>query len=225
MKADTYGYRSTAAITTLHQAFAWMFGGLLVTGFTSLLVATDAALQQAIFGNQIVFFGLMIAELVMVVALSARITTLSQPAAIGMYLAYAALNGLTISIIFAIYTSAAIFSAFFTASLVFGVMAVIGYTTKKDLSGMGSLAMMALIGVIIASVVNFFVHSSGLNWILSCLTVLIFTGLTAYDTQKIKGMSESMPGGNAGIYGALALYLDFINIFLALLRLFGDRRN
>jgi FtsH-binding integral membrane protein len=226
MKANYVQGQVAGAATIIQQAFAWMFGGLLATAFTAIFAAESRPFQEALQTTPLLFFGLIIAEFGLVIGLSAGLTRLSQPVATGLYLVYAVLNGLTLSSIFMVYTKEAIGGAFLSASLAFGVMALFGYVTKKDLSGVGSLAFMALIGLIIASVVNVFLRSDGLGYLLSYAAILIFTALTAYDTQKLKRMSESMPGaGNLGIYGALALYLDFINIFLALLRIFGGRRN
>lgn len=221
-RENTSSYSGTTAVS---QSFAWMFGGLLLTGLASLTVAANSTLADLIFGNSLVFFGLIIAELALVFFLSLRVQKMSFGTALASFLLYSMLNGITLAAIFLIYTASSIATSFFIAAGVFGIMAFYGYTTKRDLTTIGNLAFMALIGVILASVVNLFLKSSGLSYIVSYLTIIIFVGLTAYDTQKIKRMAESGASANVGVLGALALYLDFINIFLSLLRIFGNRRN
>ena len=211
----------------LNRVFLWMTAGLAITGATSLWVVSTPAVMMAVLQNRLVFYGLMIAELVMVMAFSAVVRRAGAMAAAGMFLAYAFLNGLTLSIIFLVYTSGSLASTFFITAGTFGAMSVFGAVTKRDLSSWGSFLFMGLIGVVLASVVNIFIGSSMLSWVMSCAGVLVFTGLTAYDTQRIAAMAYE--GGNAdgspaAINGALRLYLDFINLFLSLLRLFGDRR-
>jgi FtsH-binding integral membrane protein len=214
------------ASSIIQQAFGWMFGGLLATAGTAIFAASSLPFQEALHSNPIIFIGLIIAELVLVMVISAGITRLAPPVAVALYLTYAVLNGLTFSSIFMVYTGESIGAAFVSASFAFGIMALFGYVTKKDLSSVGSIAFLALIGLIIASVVNMFLRNDGLSYLLSYGAILIFTALTAYDTQKLKRMGQSMSyGGNLGIYGALALYLDFVNIFLSLLRIFGGRRS
>jgi uncharacterized protein len=216
---------SIAQVSVLNQSFAWMFAGLVITAFSSLYVASNTSLMNAIYSNSILFFGLILIELGLVFYLSLRIMKMSFGMAISSFVAYSLLNGVTLAAIFVVYTSTSIASTFFTAALVFGAMAVYGYTTKKDLTAIGSLAFMALIGVIIASIVNFFLKSSMFSYILSFITVIIFIGLTAYDTQKLKKIgSGGALSQNLGVLGALMLYLDFINIFLSLLRIFGRQR-
>jgi hypothetical protein len=202
-----------------------MFGGSLLTALAAFIVEKNVSLQNLILDNNVVFFGLIIVELALVFFLSIRIQKLSFGAALFTFLVYSLLNGLMISAIFFIYTASSIASVFVISALVFGIMALIGYTTKRDLTSIGNLSLMALVGVILASLVNLFLKNGTLSLIVSYLAVIIFVGLTAYDTQKIKRMSESGTSGNMGIYGALALYLDFINIFLNLLRIFGRQRN
>ena len=218
-------YASPTSVSVINQAFSWMFGGLMLTALAAFIVESSNSLANLILNNNIVFFGLIIVELALVFFLSIRIQKLSFGAALFTFLVYSLLNGLTISAIFFIYTASSIASVFVISALVFGIMALIGYTTKRDLTSIGNLALMALIGVIIASVVNLFLKNGTLSLVVSYLAVVIFVGLTAYDTQKIKRMSESGASGNMGIYGALALYLDFINIFLNLLRIFGRQRD
>lgn len=222
---------NTTALRTgvLQRVYSWMTAGLLVTGAVAMFVAGNDALMGAIFGNSLVFFGLIIAELALVWILSANIGRLPVATATGMFLGYSALNGLTMAAIFWIYTSASIASTFFITAGTFGAMSAYGYVTKRDLSGMGNFLFMALLGLIIASVVNIFWANSTLYWIITYAGVLIFVALTAYDTQKIKRLAEQVSdetgAGRVAIMGALTLYLDFINLFLYLLRIIGVRRD
>jgi FtsH-binding integral membrane protein len=219
-------YSAIARSTTIiQQAFAWMFGGLMVTAVTSLAAASDPNMQRTLAANPMIMIVLMLAELGLVFFISARIQQMSHATAVGSFLLYSALNGVTLSIIFLVYAASSIFAAFLSTSLIFGVMSLYGFATKKDLSGIGSIAMMLVFGLIIASVVNMFLRSGPMAMLLSYATVGIFCALTAYDTQNLKVMSTQMQSDNLGIYGALRLYLDFINIFLALLRIFGGSRN
>jgi FtsH-binding integral membrane protein len=212
----------------INKVYGWMALALAITGFVALRTANSGFIET-IAQNQILFFGIIIAELGLVVWLSRSIDSMNASKAIGLFLLYSALNGLTMSIIFLIYTSASIASTFFITAGTFGVMSAYGYFTKKDLTSIGNITFMGLIGIIIASVVNIFWHNEMLYWAVTYIGVLVFVGLTAYDTQKIKKMSlkldiESEEGSKGAIMGALALYLDFINMFLFLLRIFGDRR-
>jgi uncharacterized protein len=226
MKAGYLQQERAQDATILQKSFLWMFAGLLITGFTAVGTAAYPPLGQLVLGNPFIFYGLIIAELGFVFAISAGITRMAPVTAMSLFVVYAVLNGLTLSVIFFVYNIGSISAAFFSSALVFGAMAAYGYTTKKDLSSIGSIALMALIGIIVASVINMFLHVTGLSLLISYAAVLIFTALTAYDTQKIKEMSSTMPGAsNLGIYGALRLYLDFINIFLALLRIMGGNRR
>lgn len=212
----------------LTRVYAWMMAGLLTTGAIAMFVAGSPALLSMIFGTPFVFFGLIIAQLGVVWFLSARVMSMSPATAIGTFLAYAALNGLTLSAIFVAYTAESIAGTFFATAGTFGAMSAYGYLTKRDLSGMGSFLFMALIGLIIASIVNIFWANSTLYWIITYAGVLIFVALTAYDTQKIKRMiaqvRDEREETGVAIYGALTLYLDFINLFLFLLRILGNRR-
>jgi FtsH-binding integral membrane protein len=214
--------------SVLTRVYAWMTAGLLTTGAVAMAVSSSAALVGAIVGNPFIFFGLIIAELALVWVLSANLMRLSPALATGMFLGYAALNGLTLSLIFLAYTAASIASTFFITAGTFAAMSLVGYTTKRDLSKLGGFLFMALIGLIIASVVNIFLASSALSWVISVAGVLVFVALTAYDTQKIKRMIAQVRGEDAeqrvAVYGALNLYLDFINLFLYMLRLLGNRR-
>jgi FtsH-binding integral membrane protein len=212
------------------QVYGWMAAGLALTGGVAMFAAASPMLMSFIFGNRFVFFGLIIAELAVVGFLSARIFQWSRTQAQAAFIGYALLNGLTLSVIFLVYTASSIASTFFTASLMFGVMSAFGYFTKADLSGWGKLLSMALIGLVIALVVNMFWGNSTLNLLVSFVGVILFTALAAYDTQKLKqlaflGVTEGEDvHDKASILGALTLYLDFVNLFLFLLRFFGRRR-
>lgn len=213
----------------LTKVYNWMAIALLITGVTAYFTADSEQLIQLIFGNKILFYGLLIGEIALVSFISARINKLTTSTAISLYILYSILNGLTLSFIFMAYTSASISSTFLITAGTFGAMSFFGYVTKKDLTKIGNIAFMALIGIIIASVVNFFMQSSLVSLVISYLGVLIFVALTAYDTQKLKRIAmngfeneESME--KSAILGALTLYLDFINLFLFLLRIFGSRK-
>ena len=215
----------------IRSVYNWMAGGLALTGIVAYFAAHNQTLNQLIFGVPMVFFGLIIAELGMVFYLSARIQKMQASTATGLFLAYAALNGLTLSFIFLVYTSTSIASVFFICAATFVTCSIYGMTTKRDLTSWGNFLFMGLIGIIIASVVNMFVQSSGLAMIVSYIGVLVFVGLTAYDTQKLKNMALTQPAGmeagvvrKGAIMGALSLYLDFINLFIMLLYIFGGRR-
>lgn len=223
--------QSTVFAKLMQNVYSWMCLALVITGMAAWLVGHSFALQQAIFGNPIMFYGLMIGELALVLILSARINKISLNTAGIMFGLYSIVNGLTLGVIFMAYTETSIAQAFFITAGTFGGMSLLGYTTKKDLSTMGRIFYMALIGLIIAIVVNLFFGSSVLDLIISVVGLIIFIGLTAYDTQKIKemllqaqqyGVTEQT--SKIALIGSLSLYLDFINIFLYLLRLFGDRR-
>lgn len=217
----------TTAIQTsvITQSFMWMFVGLIITGISSMYISSNESLLRLIFANTLIYYGLIFAELGLVFFLSLRITKMSFETALISFLAYSLLNGITLSAIFIVYTSTSVGATFLTTSLVFGTMAFYGYTTKRDLTTIGNLAFMALIGVILASIVNIFLRSNAFSYVLSYLSIFIFVGLTAYDTQKIKNISAQTQNNNIGILGALTLYLDFINIFLNLLRVMGRRRS
>jgi FtsH-binding integral membrane protein len=222
--------RLEASTVFLAKVFNWMAIGLAVTGGVAFLTA-ESGMVRALVASPI-FFILVLAELGMVFFLSARIDKLQAGTATGLFLGYSILNGLTLSTIFLAYTHASIAGTFLVTAGMFGAMAVYGLVTKRDLSGMGSFMFMGLIGILLASVVNIFLKSSGLDWAISAIGVVVFVGLTAYDVQKIKNIGEEgiMQQGEAAIrkgsiIGALALYLDFINLFLMLLRFFGGSRD
>ncbi|MFC1798614.1 Bax inhibitor-1/YccA family protein [Thermodesulfobacteriota bacterium] len=216
--------------TFIRSVYNWMAIGLGLTGFVAFYVSNSETLIRLIFGNQILFFGLIIAELALVFSLSARVQKMQASTATALFLLYAALNGATLSFIFLIYTRSSITSTFFICAATFVACSVYGMVTKRDLTSLGGFMAMGLIGIIIASVVNMFMRSHGMSMIISYIGVFVFVGLTAYDTQKLKNMALTQPEGlDAGvarkgaILGALSLYLDFINLFLMLLRILGSR--
>lgn len=222
--------RHEASTVFLAKVFNWMAIGLGLTGAVAWFTASSGLAMQ--FVATPVFMVLILLELGMVFYLSARINKIQAGTATGLFIGYAILNGLTLSMIFLAYTQSSIAATFFITAGMFGAMAVYGLVTKRDLSGMGSFLFMGLIGIIIASVVNIFLQSSSLYWAISLIGVFVFVGLTAYDVQKIKTMGEQgiMEQGEeaikkGAIMGALALYLDFINLFLMLLRFFGGSRD
>lgn len=220
---------SLAFPALMRKVYVWMALALFITGVTAYGVANSPALLQAILGNSILFWGLMLGELGLVFAISGAINRLSAATATLLFVLYSVLNGATMSFIFMAYTMSSITSVFFITAGTFAVMAFIGYTTKADLTSMGKILFMALIGLIIASVVNIWLKSTGLQLIASYAGVLIFVGLTAYDSQRIKQMlaeCDEMDEGaqKMALLGALTLYLDFINLFIYLLRIFGGRK-
>ena len=221
---------SQAFPVLMRKVYLWMTLALVITGFTSYYVATSPAITSLIFTNKMVFYGLIIAELALVMGVSAAISRLSLSMATLLFVIYSMINGATLASIFFVYTESSIVSVFFITAATFAAMALYGYFTKKDLSSWGKLLIMALIGLIIASVVNIFIGSSALNLIVSYAGVVIFVGLTAYDTQKIKEMLLTAPDAGESmqkmaLLGALSLYLDFINLFLHLLRILGSSRD
>lgn len=220
------------------QVYGWMSMGLLLTAFVAWYASPavytqaglEASLAYTIATNQLLFWGLFIAQLGLVVAISGIVPRLSGATATALFMLYSVLTGLTLSMIMVAYTSESIASTFFVTAGTFGAMCVYGYTTKRDLTSWGSILFMGLIGIILASVANIWLQNAGLARVIPYIGVIVFVGLTAYDTQKLKEMGESMPDVDADTYrkfsiqGALSLYLDFINLFLMLLRIFGDRR-
>ncbi len=222
---------NTAYRTLMGKVYLWMTLALAVTGLTSLYVASSPGLAQSIFASRGTFWLLVIAELALVFILSARIMKMSFSTAGIMFALYSVLNGVTMSFIFIAYTSTSIATAFFVTAGMFAAMSFIGFVTKKDLSSFGSFFTMALIGLIIASVVNIFLNSSVMYWIITYVGVLLFVGLTAYDTQKIKQMlieygdEVNDSTQKLALIGSLSLYLDFINLFLYILRLFGNNKE
>jgi len=216
--------------TFIRSVYNWMAIGLGITGLVAFYVSNSEAMLQLIFGNQMVFFGLIIGELALVFTISARVQKMKASTATGMFVLYAALNGATLSSIFLVYTRSSITSVFFICAATFIACSIYGMVTKRDLTSMGQFMFMGLIGIIIASVVNFFFRSSAMGMIISYIGVLVFVGLTAYDTQKLKTMALTQPEGleagvarKGAIIGALTLYLDFINMFIFMLHIFGSR--
>jgi FtsH-binding integral membrane protein len=216
----------------VRSVYNWMAIGLGITGVVAYGVANSPGVTEVIFGSQLIFFGLIIAQLAMVYMISARIQRMQASTATMLFIVYSALNGATLSSIFLAYAQSAITSTFFICAATFTACSVYGWTTRRDLTTMGGFLTMGLIGIVIASVVNMFVQSGAVSTIVSYVGVLVFVGLTAYDTQDIKNMALSQPGDiDAGavrkgaILGALKLYLDFINLFLMLLRIFGSGRD
>lgn len=212
----------------MRKVYTWMALALVITGFTAYYVATTPSLLSLIYSNQVVLWGLIIAELALVIGLSAAINRLSLTTATLLFVLYSVLNGAMLSSVFLIYTTASIANVFFITAGTFGAMAAYGYLTKKDLTSWGRILLMALIGIIIASVVNIFLRNSMFDLVISYIGVAIFVGLTAYDSQKIKEMMLQAPDASEhaqkiALLGALTLYLDFINLFLYLLRIFGKR--
>lgn len=228
-------YQKEELSTTVNQVmkniFMLMSLALALTGYVSYLIMSNEEILIKLLSNTMVFHGLLIAELIMVIVMSATINKMSFPAAMALFALYSALNGVTLSPLMSLYTEESITSTFFITAGTFGTMALFGYTTKKDLTGIGRILIMALIGIIIATIANIFIGSSQMSMIINYVGVIIFVGLTAYDTQKIKEMTQkSIQSGNESIIpklsviGALTLYLDFINLFIKLLKLMGKRK-
>jgi FtsH-binding integral membrane protein len=216
----------------VRSVYNWMFIGLGVTGLTALYVSSSESMMQLVFGNRLIFFGLIIGELALVFAISGMVNRMSAGTATMLFIIYSILNGVTLSVIFLAYARASIVSTFFICSATFLACSIYGWTTKKDLTSWGGFLFMGLIGVIIASLVNLFIRSSAFSMLVSYIGVIVFVGLTAYDTQKLKNMAMTQPSGLDGavlrkgtILGALSLYLDFINLFLFLLRILGRGRD
>ncbi|EFE08700.1 hypothetical protein CIT292_08024 [Citrobacter youngae ATCC 29220] len=212
------------------QVYGWMTCGLLLTAFIAWYAANSSAFMELLYTNRIFFFGLVIAQLALVFVLSGMIHKLSAGVTTTLFMLYSVLTGLTLSSIFIIYTASSIASTFVVTGGMFGIMSLYGYTTKRDLSGFGNMLFMALIGIVLASLVNFWLKSEALMWAVTYIGVIVFVGLTAYDTQKLKNIGEQIDLRDSSnlrkyaILGALTLYLDFINLFLMLLRIFGNRR-
>lgn len=216
----------------IRSVYNWMTIGLALTGFTSYYVANNESVMQIIYGTPGLMIVLIIAELGFVFFLSARIQKIEASTATALFAVYSILNGITLSFIFLAYTATSIVSTFIICAITFLACSVYGMITKKDLTSLGGFMMMGLMGIIIASVVNIFLQSSGMQMIISYVGVIVFIGLTAYDTQKLKSMAVTIPDNASGamirkgaIMGALTLYLDFINLFIMLLRIFGNSRD
>lgn len=234
MYSRSYSYGNSINVATafpalMRKVYVWMTLALVVTALSAYYVATTPAALYAIFSSKFMFFGLLIAEIVVVMAMTALINKMSFMVAALMMAAYSVLNGVTMSFIFVVYEMASIATTFFVTAGTFAGMAIVGYTTKKDLTKMGGILLMALIGLIIASVVNWFLQSETMSYVVSGIGVLVFTGLTAFDSQKIKEMLVQCDTVNDGtqklaLLGSLTLYLDFVNLFLYLLRFMGNRK-
>ena len=227
---ETRQWAATAFPALMRKVYVWMALALVITGFTAYGVANSPAILQMIVSSKVLFFGIIIGELALVWGVSAAIGRLSLTTATLLFVLYSVLNGVTMSFIFLAYTAESITSVFLITAGTFAAMALFGYFTKADLSSMGRILFMALIGLIVATIVNIFMKSSGLAMILNYVGVLIFVGLTAWDTQKIKQMLLEAPDAGetaqkVALMGALTLYLDFINLFIHLLRILGNSRN
>jgi FtsH-binding integral membrane protein len=212
----------------LSKVYGWMFFGLLVTAVTAFAVASSPGIIEIVILNRPVFWGLFIAQLGLVFYLSARVDKVAPATAAGFFILYSALVGVTSSVILLVYTPASITSTFVITAVMFGATAVFGSVTKRSLAGMGQFLFMGLIGLLLAMIVGFFWQSNALQFVISVVGVLVFTGLTAWDAQRLKQMAVSLPDGRVGAYavvGALSLYLDFINLFFFLLRFTGNRRD
>lgn len=212
----------------LSKVYVWMFFGLLITAVTAFGVASSPAIIEIIFLNRLVFWALLIAQLGLVFYLSARVDKVGPTTAAGLFILYSTLTGITSSVILLIYTGASITSTFIITAGMFGATAVFGTVTKRSLAGMGQFLFMGLIGLILAMIVGLFWQSDALQFVISVVGVLVFTGLTAWDAQRLKQLAVALPDGRVGAYavvGALSLYLDFINLFFFLLRFTGGRRD
>lgn len=208
----------------LSKSFMWMFIGLLITFVTGLITSNSSVMLENIYGGGYWIF--VVAELILVIILSARVMKMKPVTARICFFLYSFVSGLTFSSIFIVYSLNSIMLLFLVAALIFGLMAVIGYTTNVDLTSIGTYFLFGLLGVVIVALVNIFMQNSMLELVISAICIVLFIGITAYDVQKIKSLEESgLPEENVAIYGALELYLDFINIFLHLLQLFGNSDN
>lgn len=230
MIEEKEGLVSLAFPALMRKVYVWMTLALVITGFTAFGIAENPGLVYTIVTNRLLFWGLIIGEFALVMAIYSAIGRLSATAATLLFVLYSIVNGATLSVIFLAYTMTSIASVFFITAGTFAVMAFIGYTTKTDLTSFGKMLMMGLIGIILATVVNIFIGSSMLNMIVSYVGVVVFVGLTAYDSQKIKNLlyqvdNMSEEAQKLALLGSLTLYLDFINLFLMLLRIFGGNRD
>ena len=220
--------RDVRVTAFLSKVYGWMFLGLLITAGTALAVASSETLVTTLILNRFLFWILLFAQLGVVFYLSARVDKMAPATAAGLFLLYSAMVGVTTSVILLLYTGASIVSTFAITAGMFGAMAVFGTFTRRSLAGVGQFMFMGLIGLIIAMIVNIFWMNSALYFVISVIGVIVFTGLTAWDAQRLKQMAVALPDGQTGSYavvGALSLYLDFINLFFFLLRLLGGRRN
>ncbi len=236
---QNYNYKSQSAagsVTAVTNAFMrgvynWMAVGLAVTGLTAFGVAHSETMLNIIFGNRMMLILLIIAQFGIVIALSAALNKLSHAMVTGLFIGYSVLTGMTLSFVLLVYPTPVITTAFLVSAGTFAAFSIYGLVTKRDLTSVGSFMTVGLIGIIIAMLVNFFLKSPALNYAISVIGVIVFLGLTAFDTQKLRNMGLNAPHDDAlairrgTIYGALTLYLDFINLFLFMLRIFGGNRN
>jgi FtsH-binding integral membrane protein len=212
----------------LRGVYGWMAAGLGITAVVAWLVAASPALVYTIATNRLLFWGIVIAQLGIVFGLSARVQTLAPATASLLFVVYSALTGLVLSVILLAYTGESVTTTFVVTAGMFGALAFYGTATRRDLSGLGSFLFMGLVGVVLASLVGMFWHSDALQFVITFIGVIVFTGLTVYDAQRLKAMALAIPSGQSGSYqvvGALSLYLDFVNLFLFLLRFLGNRRD
>ncbi|MGE5189216.1 MAG: Bax inhibitor-1/YccA family protein [Gemmatimonadota bacterium] len=212
------------------RVYGWMSLALALSALAAVTTVSTPALLSLVAGSRLVFFGLILAELGLVVFLSAAISRMSLRAARAGLIAYSLLNGLTLSVVFLAYTAESIGTTFLVTAATFGATSAFGYATKRDLTGLGSFLFMGLIGIVIASLVNVFLRNDVVSWVTTYAGVIVFVGLAAYDTQRIKAMAAATgyagdAAGKVAVFGALALYLDFVNLFLMLLRLVGRGRD
>ena len=230
--ATTFGGRGIAAAeratTFLRTVYGWMCAGLAITALVAYSIASSPVLVQALVTNHLLFLGLFVGQIALVFFLSARADRLAPGIATLLFIAYAALTGVTLSVLVLAYTGASIATTFVVTAGMFGALALYGSATRRSLAGAGQFSFMGLIGLVLASIVGIFWHSPALQYLISVVGVIVFTGLTAWDAQRLKQMALALPEGQLGSYaivGALSLYLDFINLFLFLLRFLGDRRE
>jgi hypothetical protein len=212
----------------LRGVYGWMAAGLAMTAVTAWIIGSSPALVYAVVTNRLLFWGLVIAQLGIVFGLSARVQSLAPGTAAMLFVLYSMLTGVTLSVILLAFTGESIATTFVVTAGMFGALAFYGSTTRRDLTGFGSFLFMGLVGLVLASIVGLFWHNDALQFVISFIGVIVFTGLTAYDAQRLKAMALARPGGQTGAYeivGALALYLDFINLFLFMLRFMGNRRD
>lgn len=212
----------------LRSVYAWMCAGLAITAVTAMAVAASDSVVRTIAGNRLLFWGIIIAQLGIVMVLSGKVHTLARSTASALFIAYSTLTGVTLSFVLLVFTSESIATTFFVTAGMFGALALYGTVTSRSLEGWGQFLFMGLVGVVIASIVGIFWQSNQLQFVITFVGVIVFTGLTAYDANRLRAMALAMPAGQTGAYaigGALTLYLDFINLFLMLLRILGDRRR
>jgi hypothetical protein len=223
------GSRSEVVVADfLRGVYGWMCGGLAITAMTAWIVANSPTIVRAIYTNKLLFWVLIIAQFGLVITLSGRVNRLAASTASALFIAYSALTGVTLSFILLLYTAESIFSTFFVCAGMFGALALYGSTTKRNLSGFGQFMFMGLIGVVIASIIGLFWQNDGLQFMISIIGVIVFSGLTVWDAQRLKSLAlVTNTGGTSSmtIVGALSLYLNFINLFLFLLRFMGGRRR